>query len=202
MKRRCSGWRRRKTGPGNRSRIVASVSKRAEARKEQPLSRGCSFRSAHIVMTSLPHIFIRSHHKVFSVALSHPSSRAASGFFQSLVACRVHARNASKSLRHVVRMQASVLCARPRRCMYTPPHLSYWRFRSAALRWNQRQKNFSFDMTPLAGFSLKITRNRLYAAARILSKSVVFIQKRSRRLSHRSIRPAQFRREKRRCAQD
>jgi hypothetical protein len=121
-------------------------------------------------MTSLPRIFIRSHHKVFSVALSHPSSRAASGFFQSLVACRVHARNASMSLRHVVRMQASVLCARPRPCMYTPRHLSYWRFRSAALRWNQRQKNFSFDMTPLAGFSPKTTQNRQYAAARILSK--------------------------------
>ena len=81
-------------------------------------------------------------------------------------------------------------------------HLPCWRFRSAALRWNQRQKNFSFDMTPLAGFSRKTTRNRLHTAARFLSKSMVFIQKRSRRLPHRSIRPGQFGREKRRCAQD
>jgi hypothetical protein len=67
-------------------------------------------------------------------------------------------------------------------------YLSCWRFRSAALRWNERQKNFSFDMTPLAGFSRKTIRNRLHAAARFLSKSMVFMQKCFRRLSHRSIR--------------
>jgi hypothetical protein len=153
-------------------------------------------------MRPLPPLFVRSHHKVFSAALRHVSACSASRFFRSSEACLVHAPDASKALRPVVRTQGSVLYTRPRRCLYTPRHLQCRRFRSAALRSNQRQKNFSFDMTPLAGFSKKTTQNRLRTAARLLSKSMDFIQKRSRRLSHRSIRPAQFRRENRRCAQD
>jgi hypothetical protein len=153
-------------------------------------------------MRPLPPLFIRSHHQVFSAALRHVSAHSASRFFRSSVACLVHAPDASKVLRYVARTQGSVLYTRPRRCLYTPRHLPCWRFRSATLRSNQRQKNFSFDMTPLAGFSKKTTRNRLHAAARLLSKSMVFMQKRSRRLSHRSIRLAQSRGAKRRCAQD
>jgi hypothetical protein len=49
--------------------------------------------------------------------------------------------------------------------------------RCAALRLTQRQKNFAFDMTPLAGFSRKVVRIRSKRAIRIFYKIANFLEK-------------------------